>query len=111
VRLELPRPEIGSAALRATILYVDRFGNVQLNLTREEAALAGIVPGARVELKLPLESYYAVVANTFAEARPRDLVLYEDSYGSLAIALNGGDAARMLQAKPGDVVRVAAAPE
>src|SRR5437667_76595 len=32
VRLLLPEPEIGSRRIRATILYVDRFGNVQLNL-------------------------------------------------------------------------------
>ncbi|HET7044216.1 MAG TPA: SAM-dependent chlorinase/fluorinase [Gaiellaceae bacterium] len=111
VRLDLPQPEIGRSSLRATILYVDRFGNVQLNLTHEEAALAGIAPGVRLELKLPLESYYAVATRTFAEARPRDLILYEDSYGNLAIAINGGDAARMLQASPGDVVRIAVVAE
>jgi S-adenosyl-L-methionine hydrolase (adenosine-forming) len=111
VRLDLPQPEIGRSSLRATIIYVDRFGNMQLNLTHEEAALAGIAPGVRVELKLPLESYYAVATRTFADARPRDLILYEDSYGNLAIAINGGDAALMLQAKPGDEVRIAAAPE
>lgn len=111
VRLDIPQPEIGHSALRATILYVDRFGNMQLNLTHEEAALAGIGPGARVELKLPLESYYAQATRTFAEARPGDLILYEDSYGNLAIAINGGDAAQMFQAKAGDLVRISVAPE
>jgi S-adenosylmethionine hydrolase len=111
VRLDLPQPEIGRSSLRATVLYVDRFGNVQLNLTHEEAALAGIAPGAQLELKLPLESYYAIATRTFADARPRDLILYEDSYGNLAIAINGGDAARMLQASPGDVVRIAVVAE
>ncbi len=111
VRLDLPQPEIGRSSLRATILYVDRFGNMQLNLTHEEAALARIEAGARIELRLPLESYYAIATRTFAEARPGDLILYEDSYGNLAIAINGGDAARMFQAKPGDVVRISPAPE
>jgi S-adenosylmethionine hydrolase len=111
VRLDLPQPEIGRSSLRATVLYVDRFGNVQLNLTHEEAALAGIAPGAQLELKMPLESYYAIATRTFADARPRDLILYEDSYGNLAIAINGGDAARMLQANAGDEVRIAVVPE
>ncbi|HET8606564.1 MAG TPA: SAM-dependent chlorinase/fluorinase [Gaiellaceae bacterium] len=106
VRLELPEPEIGTADLRATILYVDRFGNMQLNLTAGDALRIGVAPGTQIELALPLERYYAVAARTFADARPGDLVLYEDSYGNLAIAVNGGDAARMLQAKPGDEVRV-----
>ena len=111
VRLEIPLPDVGSASLRATILYVDRFGNMQLNLTAADALSAGMSPGMRVELALPLERYYAVVASTFADARPGELILYEDSYGSLAIAINGGDAASTLQARAGDELRVAPAPE
>jgi S-adenosylmethionine hydrolase len=111
VRLEIPLPEVGSASLRATILYVDRFGNMQLNLTAADALQAGIAPGTQIELLLPLERYYAVAARTFADARAGDLILYEDSYGNLAIAINGGDAARMFQAKPGDEVRIVPAPE
>lgn len=111
VRLEIPVAEIGSSSLRATILYVDRFGNMQLNLTAADALGAGIDPGTRIELSLPLERYYAVAARTFADARPGDLILYEDSYGNLAVAINGGDAASMFQAKPGDEVRIAPAPE
>ncbi len=34
----------------ATMLYVDSFGNVALNLTREDLEQVGIVPGTRVEL-------------------------------------------------------------
>ena len=47
VRLELPEPEVGEATIRATVLYVDRFGNVQLNLSRADVECAGIVPGRR----------------------------------------------------------------
>ncbi|MGH3046385.1 MAG: SAM hydrolase/SAM-dependent halogenase family protein, partial [Gaiellaceae bacterium] len=32
-RLEVPKPHIGARRIGATVLYVDRFGNVQLNLT------------------------------------------------------------------------------
>jgi S-adenosyl-L-methionine hydrolase (adenosine-forming) len=111
VRPNLPEPEIGRARIRATILYVDRFGNVQLNLGREHLERVGLEPGKRVELELPLERYYAVSARTFADARRGDLILYEDSYGNIAIALRGGDAATMLSARPGDEVRIGPAPE
>ena len=111
VRLVVPEPEVRPAALRATILYVDRFGNMQLNLTREHAVAAGIAPGMRVELQLPLDRYAASVTATFGEAQPGDLLLYEDSYGHLAIAVTGGDAAGVVQAKPGDEVRIAVVPE
>ena len=111
VRLEVPEPEVRQSMLRATILYIDRFGNMQLNLTREHAAVAAIETGSRVELRPPLARYYAIATRTFADARPGDLILYEDSYGNLAIAINGGDAARMFQVRPGDEVRITPAPE
>jgi S-adenosylmethionine hydrolase len=110
VRLDLPEPDVGDARIRATVLFIDRFGNVALNLTAEHAAAARIAPGAQIELKLALESYYAIVTHTFADARSGELILYEDSYRSLAIAITGGDAARMLRAKPGDEVLITAAP-
>jgi S-adenosyl-L-methionine hydrolase (adenosine-forming) len=110
VRLDMPEPEVGRTSLRATILYVDRFGNMQLNLSREHAVAAQIEPGMRIELHLPLERYYAIAARTFGDARAGELILYEDSYGNLAIAITGGDAARMLQAGPGDEVRITVAP-
>jgi S-adenosylmethionine hydrolase len=111
VRLHLPEPEVGQARIRATVLYVDRFGNMQLNLTRAEAAAASIEPGLRIELQLPLDRYYALVTRNFAEARAGELILYEDSYETMAVAITGGDAARMMNAKPGDELRIAPAPE
>jgi S-adenosylmethionine hydrolase len=111
VRLAIPRPEIGTNVVRATVLAVDRFGNIQLNLAREDVVAVGIEAGSRVELSLQLDRYYAAVAETFADADAGELLLYEDSYGSYAIAINGGHAAALTGARPGDVIRIAAAPE
>ncbi len=111
VRLELPEPTIGSSRIRAEVLYVDHFGNVQLNLNRDHLEQVDIVPGSQVELGLPLESYYATAARTFAEAGHGSLILYEDSYGNIAIALTDGDAASMLGTKPSDPVEIRIASE
>jgi S-adenosylmethionine hydrolase len=88
------------------VLYVDRFGNVQLNLRGEHLREMNIVPGTRVELQLAVERYFAVAARTFADARPGDLILYEDSYGGVSLAINRGDAARLLSVKPGQELRI-----
>ena len=106
VRLDLPEPRLGEAAIEATALYVDSFGNVQLNLTREHVAAVGIVPGTRVELELAGERYYAVAARTFADARPGDIILYEDSYRNMSVAISRGDAASLLHAAAGQTVRI-----
>jgi S-adenosyl-L-methionine hydrolase (adenosine-forming) len=106
VRLDIPAPEVGRHRIRATVLYVDRFGNVQLNLSRQDLEAVGFLPGKRIELVFPLERYYAITARTFADARPGDLILYEDSYRNIALALRGGDAAGMLRAAPGAELRI-----
>ena len=106
VRLDLPKAEIGSTRIRATVLTIDRFGNMQLNLTREDLQHVGITPGTRVELELGVERYYAVVARTFADARPGDIILYEDAYRNIAVAISGGNAAEMFAAKAGQDVRI-----
>ena len=111
VRLDIPAPEVGRQRIRATVLYVDRFGNVQLNVSREHLEAVGFLPGTRIELVFPLERYYAMTARTFADARPGDLILYEDSYGNIALAIRGGHAASMLRATPGAELRIGPAPE
>jgi len=105
-RLDLPEPEIGASRIKCTVLAIDRFGNVQLNLDRSHLDAVGIVPGTRVELQAGPERYYAVAARTFADARPGDLILYEDSYRNLSVAINGGNAAAMLGIKPGRDLRI-----
>src|SRR6266550_4741675 len=96
VRLELPEPEVGRSRIRATVLSVDRFGNIALNLRREHLEQASIVPGTRVELDVSGNHYYAVAARTFADARRGELILYEDSYRNVAIAVASGSAASVL---------------
>ena len=98
VRLELPEPELAEGVVHATMLYVDSFGNIALNLTRDDLERVGVVPGTRVELDLSGERYYAVAARTFADARPGDVILYEDSYRNMSIAISNGNAAAMLHA-------------
>jgi S-adenosyl-L-methionine hydrolase (adenosine-forming) len=107
-RLELPQPEVGQTRLRATVLYVDRFGNVQLNLTSAHLEQAGISPGTRVEVEVGFERYYAIAARTFAEVRRGDIVLYEDAYRNIALAINQGNAAEMFGAGVGQELRLTA---
>ena len=39
-------------------------------------------------------------------SRRGELILYEDAYGNIAIALTDGDAASLLATKPGDAVEI-----
>jgi S-adenosyl-L-methionine hydrolase (adenosine-forming) len=106
VRLDVPSPDVGASRARVTVLYVDRYGNVQVNATTDDLARAGMEPGAQVEIAVGFESYFATVATTFADVRRGDILVYEDSYRNVAVAINGGNAAEMLSARPGEELRI-----
>ena len=106
VRLELPEPEIGANGLLTTVLWVDRFGNVQLNAGHDHAERIGIEPGARIELELRGERFSAVVTRTFADAGPGELIVYENAHGSLALAITGGNAAERLGVRGGEELAI-----
>jgi S-adenosylmethionine hydrolase len=101
VRLDLPQAEVGQNRIRAVALVIDRFGNVALNLRRDDLEHAGLSPGTRVELVSRGERFYAVFARTFGDAPRGSLILYEDSYGSLALAVSRGSAAQLLRIEEG----------
>jgi S-adenosylmethionine hydrolase len=101
VRLDLPEPRLGDTRIDATALYVDSFGNIALNLTRDDLDRVGVAPGTRLELELSGERYYAVAARTFADARAGDVILFEDSYRNMSVAISNGNAAAMLHAVVG----------
>ncbi len=100
-RLDIPAPEIGSTRMRATILYIDHFGNIQLNLTRADLERIGVDPGDQLELEHRSDRYYAVAARTFEDARKGDVILYEDAYRNVSVAISGGDAASLFRAAAG----------
>lgn len=106
VRLDLPEPQLGDERIEAIVLDVDRFGNVALNLTRDHLEQAGVRPGTRVELEHDGERFYAVTARTFGDAGRGDIVLYEDSYRNIAVAINRGNAAETLGVHPGAPVTI-----
>jgi hypothetical protein len=107
VRIHVPEPEVGRTQLSTTVLVVDRFGNVATNARREHVAALGASTGDRLEIRLALDRYYAVYADTFADAHPGELILYEDSYGLMTLAISRGDAAGLTGVGMGDEIRVA----
>jgi hypothetical protein len=108
-RVDVPEPVVSRSQLTATVVAVDRFGNVATNLRAEHLESFGLNVADRVEVRLTFDRYYATVAGTFADAAPGELILYEDSYAMVTLAISAGDAARLTGVGPGDELRIAAA--
>jgi S-adenosylmethionine hydrolase len=107
VRVAVPDPSVGRSQISAAVVGIDRFGNVSTNMRTDHVASLGIARGDRVEVRLTFERYYAVLADTFADAAPGELILYEDSYGLVTLAISNGDAARLTGVGVGDELRIA----
>ena len=101
VRLPDPVVAVGDGWLEAEVMTVDRFGNVQL--AADGATLAGL--GAELlDRRQRAGPARDDVRRTSAQG---ELLVYEDSAGRVAVAVNGGRAVVVLSVRPGDVVRIA----
>jgi S-adenosylmethionine hydrolase len=95
-RVELPAPREEEGAVVAHALVIDDFGNVGLNVDHERLAGTGITLGGCVVVEAAGERYLATYAQTFADVNLGELIVYQDAYRTLALAINRGDAAGTL---------------
>jgi S-adenosylmethionine hydrolase len=107
VRLERPGPRVDGDRVRARVVAVDHFGNLALDLRRQDLERVGVAAGDPVEVRVGGRAHRLAFGETFASVPAGDLVLHEDSFGSLAVAVNRGRAAERRAARPGDPVEVA----
>lgn len=105
MKLDLPVAQVDGDAVIAHALRLDGYGNVALDVSDKQlpAAIAG-APAVRVTTGAGAAR--AKRAGTFADAAPGDLLLHLDSSGALALAVNGGSAAGLLNLAAGDEVRL-----
>jgi S-adenosyl-L-methionine hydrolase (adenosine-forming) len=104
--VELPEPRHEDDGVVAHSLVVDRFGNAGLNVNHDSLTGSGITLGEAVEIEVGGERYLATYAQTFADVKPGELLVYEDAYRTLAVAINRGDAAGTLGLRPDAEVRL-----
>jgi S-adenosylmethionine hydrolase len=104
VRIELPEPRVQDGVLVTVATGVDGYGNISLAGATADLARAGLTLGRRVAARVGDRRVAGVAARTFADVGRGDLLVYEDSGGALALAVNCGDAARLLGVRPGDEI-------
>ena len=106
----LPRDE--ADGIHAEVLWVDRFGNCQLNVGPDELASlitgSGERAGEVVTVTCGDERRGARVVSTFGELAAGAVGLVLDSQGMYALALDRRSAAAELALGPGDAVVLSA---
>ena len=101
----LPVSRVEDGRTVAEVLWVDRYGNAQLNLDPDDVKELG----DRVTLRFRDEVRTAARADAYAEVPSGAIGLVVDSYGLLSVALDRRSAAAELGLAPGDEVLLEAA--
>jgi S-adenosylmethionine hydrolase len=86
--LHMPMAMVEPEGLMAHAVAFDRFGNITLDVEHQELTETGLRLGRPVTIN-DQRAHYAV---TFSDVGTGELLLYEDAYRTLAIAVNRGSA-------------------
>jgi S-adenosylmethionine hydrolase len=104
VRLDMPLAFLEDDELYAHAVGFDRFGNIMLDVEHAELTGSGFRLGHGVEVN----GRPGVYATTFADVPAGELILYEDAYKTLALAVNRGSARELLGVARDDELRIRA---
>ncbi len=98
--IPLSREEKGG--VQGEVLWVDRFGNAQINIGPDEIDAMG----SPIVVRIGERIRSAARVSNFAELSTGQVGLVVDSYGLLAVVLDQRSAAAELSLGPGDLVRL-----
>jgi S-adenosylmethionine hydrolase len=106
IRVRLADPVVGPATIRAEVIAVDRFGNVELNARESHVRAAGLEGSDRLRIRTVTVEVTVRWAAAYGGLDEGEHGVMFDSRGWLAIVLNGANAAEALGLSVGDPVTV-----
>jgi S-adenosylmethionine hydrolase len=104
--IALPVSRLDGEALIAHVVSCDRFGNVALDAAHEEVSQSGLRLGRPCRIEAGGRRLTARYAVTFADVDAGEVLIYEDAYRTLAVAVNRGSAAERLGVATDDELRI-----
>ena len=106
VRLDIPSVHVSDEGMTCTVLHVDSFGNVILNLGEGEFLTLGLHEGRSLVLNTILGQLSAPIFSTYSEIPSNQLGVILGSQGYVEIAMRERSAAAMLGLKPLDRIEI-----
>jgi S-adenosyl-L-methionine hydrolase (adenosine-forming) len=108
-QLAIPEPEVGPGRIRANVLGIDRFGNVQLTASGRHLRDAGLDDAGEVVVRTVWQALPVRRASSFGEVASGEFAVLVDSTDRLAVTRNGGSAANAMRVGLGEPVVVESA--
>jgi hypothetical protein len=94
----------GNGAIKASVLWVDTYGNAQLNVSAEDLNSLGLEMGDDVLVGASMRETTISWQVSFGSVDEGQPVVHVDSHGQIALAVRGGRADEHLEISVGDSV-------
>jgi len=104
----LPTDEGGRAT--GEVLWIDRYGNAQLNIDPGDLVALGVEPGGPVEVRFGHDRRTGRWVESYAEAGPLELAVVVDSYGLVSLTADRRPVAEELGLRAGSAVTLGPVP-
>lgn len=90
--LMLPLVESGDNEVVGEVLWVDRYGNAQTNVTPDDLEAIGLTPGSDITLRVGGSEHAVPWVEAYGDVDEGAGLCHIDSYGQVAVAVRGGRA-------------------
>ena len=102
--LLLPLVEPHPTVAVGEVLWVDRYGNAQTNVTPDDMMALGLSAGAEVVLRVGATEHHLPWVTVYGDVAEGSGLVHVDSYGQVAIAIREGRADEGFALEPGVAV-------
>jgi S-adenosyl-L-methionine hydrolase (adenosine-forming) len=106
----VPLPTDEGGRTSGEVLWIDRYGNAQLNIDPGDLVALGVEPGGSVEVRCGDDRRTGRWVSSYADAGPFEVAVVVDSYGLVSLTLNRRPAAEELGLRPGSAVTLGPVP-
>lgn len=94
----------GNGAIKGSVLWIDGFGNIQLNIGPEDLEALGLAKGDDVLVSASMVEYRIAWGDSYGSVEDGEPVIHVDSHGQIALAVRGGRADEDFPISVGDPI-------
>ncbi|RLE54434.1 MAG: hypothetical protein DRJ30_05200 [Candidatus Methanomethylicota archaeon] len=105
VEVKLPEPQIKGERIFGIIIYVDSFGNIITNISKEHLQKIGVERRLKATMRGE-KSLELKICRAYGEVEKGEFLAIIDSFNLLEISMNQGNAAEKLKVKSGEKIEI-----
>jgi len=99
---------VNNGKIEATIIHINIFGSLNLNILQEELDKLGLEINDKIEMRIKNKKIIMPFVNTFGDVPEGKPLIMKDDYRRIEIAVNKGSFAKKYGVKAGDKVTIMA---